>query len=86
MPKYINADKLIKDLRDNAAEHYDPFVNSIINSQPAADVVEVVRCKDCKYSESVPKWNGFEFGCMLHREYTTATDFCSYGERRKSDA
>ena len=41
MNKYINADKLIKDLCDNAVEHFNPIVNSIIITQPFADVVEV---------------------------------------------
>lgn len=45
---------------------------------------EVVRCKDCKYSESVSKWKDFELGCMLRREYTTATDFCSQAERKEA--
>ena len=49
------------------------------------DVVEVVRCKDCKYSVSVPKWYDFELGCSLYREYIKETDFCSKGERKKTD-
>ena len=49
------------------------------------DVVEVVRCKNCKHSESVPEWKDFELGCMLHREYTTATDFCSQAERKETE-
>lgn len=46
--------------------------------EPAADVVEVVRCKDCKYLNA-------EYKCVNWRglyDYTKADDFCSYGERR----
>ena len=43
---------------------------------PTADVVEVVRCKDCRYfdGEGCLKTNG-EFE-------PNPTDYCSYGERR----
>ena len=47
-----------------------------------ADFFELVMCKDCKHSELVPKWKDFELGCMLRREYTMATDFCSQAERK----
>ena len=50
-----------------------------------ADFFELVMCEKCKYSESVPKWKDFEFGCMLHREYRTATDFCSQAERKETE-
>lgn len=60
-----------------------------------ADVVEVVRCKDCKYQrrtwhEDKRFQNGgyFIVGCMrngdpfvMHTVYGHDTDFCSYGER-----
>lgn len=45
-----------------------------------ADVVEVVRCKDCKY------WQheyDVDFVCNYHYGYRTSMDFCSYGERRE---
>ena len=38
----------------------------------ASDVVEVVRCKDCKH------WRG---GDCFRIELTKPSDFCSYGER-----
>jgi hypothetical protein len=47
-------------------------------------VVEVVRCKDCK-------WFGRDLGYGKHdckkyeMPYCLETDFCSYGERRESD-
>ncbi len=83
MSKYINADKLIKDLRDNAAGHFDSVVNSIIITQPSADVVEVVRCKDCKHytTDNGGGCNKENGGLM----FATKTDFCSYGERKEAE-
>jgi hypothetical protein len=45
---------------------------------PAADVVEVVRCKNCKfYHKNIcPHWAYTE---------TKPDDFCSYGERREGE-
>ena len=85
MNKYINADKLIKDLRDNAAEHYNPFVNSIINAQPAADVVEVVRCKDCKYALPEGRENVYICTAKKIPNYCWFDEYCSHGERWESE-
>lgn len=68
---------------------YADFIDDI-NEQPTADVVEVVRCKDCKHYDK-------EYHqCKLHSEepdqYYTGfifcmqeDDFCSYGERKELD-
>ena len=55
----------------------------IINNLPSEDVVEVVRCKDCKNWE-VGEDNGFYCFeiCVLSGLNTTRDDYCSYGERR----
>lgn len=47
----------------------------------AADVVEVVRCKDCQYSCFIRSCSKYECrkGCGALKY---ATDFCSYGERK----
>ncbi len=52
-----------------------PKLLAWLASQPTADVVEVVRCKDCKY------WNN---GDCYRIELTRPTDFCSYGERKNT--
>lgn len=49
---------------------------------PAADVVKVVRCKDCKHSEH---WYGDKRRCFLWHEDgidVFETGYCSYGERK----
>ncbi len=50
---------------------------------PTVDVVEVVRCKDCRYrihDDVTNEWfcNSFNSGFV----YAKPNDFCSYGERR----
>ena len=64
---------------------------------PAADVVEVVRCRECKYwgdeSGKLPRSDGVLFArCKVHNylldgRHTgwcpTENDFCSYGERKE---
>ena len=51
----------------------------IIDSFPAADVVKVVQCKDCKYHEDTHVI-GFEH-CCLYDLTMRYNDFCSYGKR-----
>lgn len=48
-----------------------------IDNAPIADVVPVVRCKDCIHSR--PDEYGLE--CMAHYRPTKEDDFCSYGEK-----
>ena len=70
-------------------------VGQAIKNTPTADVVEVVRCKDCKhfceYSEAhkraVERADGDCFIRMMysldHQFYAVRyNDFCSYGERK----
>ena len=68
----------------------------VIDSIPAADVVEAVRCRDCKYwgdeAGKLQHSDGVLFArCKVHNylidgRHTgwcpTENDFCSYGERK----
>ena len=54
-------------------------VQAIIDKQPAADVVEVVRCKDCKFlmfSDCYGECSKANMGVV------SPDDFCCRGERR----
>lgn len=55
----------------------------IIRACPSSDVVEVVRCKDCKhYCPSA--FGGFTcFGRRIPS--VSEDDYCNYGERREED-
>ena len=50
MSRYIDADALLEDIRKNSESYFaDDFAHEWVDKQPTADVVEVVRCKDCVY-------------------------------------
>lgn len=69
-----------------------------IREMPAADVVPVVRCRDCEHAERYERTDGTEGYYCEHPQNTftygerwdrafkpvkEANDFCSYGERRE---
>ena len=95
MSRYIDADKIKEKLGavrggyscflEEERSRYEVLSSAIklINEQPTADAVEVVRCKDCKYS-SPNKVYGcrFEpFDTSENGERMYSDDFCSKGER-----
>ena len=52
-----------------------------IREMPAADVAEVVRCKDCQYyQDAKTNKKGFLI-CPAFGMEITETDYCSYGVR-----
>lgn len=100
MARYIDVDKLAEtikyyyehtgDQRTNAEHYAYGVVLKEIEKQPTADVVEVVRCKDCKHWNCVSRVTehmGCDIFCGAYeREYPTLPDdFCSYGERRAEE-
>ena len=88
MARYIDADKLkerLKIISVVADDLYEMGINrgldraeTEIDMLPEADVVEVVRCKDCT------EWDSNECECS-HWYGFRENDFCSYGERRTED-
>ena len=66
--------------------HLDSIGEYRLMNVPSADVVEVVRCKDCKYyRHDVDKDGGSWDCCSEHGEFVTPTDYCSYGERKDGE-
>ena len=51
----------------------------VIRRIPAADVVEVVRCKDCKFF----KYGDYCTEGKMEHSQCRENDFCSYGERKE---
>ena len=103
MAEYIEREALLKKMHGS---HTLPFfighmtdedvmfktMVSIVEEQPTADVVPVVRCKDCKYCrkpKGKEKYRYFE-GVLLCESYEMSDDvcavnpddYCSYGERK----
>ena len=62
-----------------------------IYTAPAADVVEVVRCKDCKFFIPDSELDHNEYPNIIEADglcdnslkFTDADDYCSYGERKE---
>ena len=89
MSRYIDADdlKAVVKANDWSNPVVPVVVGHIIDRLHTADVVEVVRCKDCKYYD--------DGECDYHsepkemRQYERWTfdvsenDYCRYGERRE---
>ena len=80
MARYIDADALLDKRWDVPFEtknaHYVQVVDvADIEEAPTADVVEVVRCKDCtewiEHDQECYCWHGFK-----------ENDFCSHGIRK----
>lgn len=57
----------------------------MIEDLPSADVVEVVRCKDCKYLYQEYIGGDLEWMCKSSDGIVlpTPNSYCSYGERRE---
>ena len=91
MAEYIEREALIKSFNCNGGmfTYGDTLLKAIIsriNLAATADVVEVVRCKDCKnYSNfDTKKCKRLEFHfCKKFSNITKEFDFCSYGKRKE---
>lgn len=57
-----------------------------IDNMPAADVEEVVRCKDCIWRGRGECAMFYRCNCGEQHTWETDNDFCSYGERRDENA
>ena len=78
--KYIEVNDLLKHLPD---EPYKGAIRRVLQQAHAADVAEVVRCKDCKYYDSY--YTSCDHERHDHQEFRVVQepdDYCSYAERR----
>ena len=89
MSKYIDAEAFFKVIntlpyKDTSypdASAYNGAISDVadmLTHFPAADVVEVVRCKDCKWFDDI--------GCAIRivddSDRPSENDFCSFAERK----
>lgn len=83
MPRYIDADKL----QEAFKELHGGKRSLLIDTEPTADVVEVVRCKDCKHNFT-KSWNqGKRDNPICHfTDFRRPNEFyCSFGERAEDE-
>lgn len=81
---YIDKDKLKDDINrtlDELADALNVFLDEILNEVELAEDIEavpVVRCGDCKYSET---WYGRKMKCKrISGQLFDQAHFCAYGE------
>lgn len=79
MKEYIEREALKRELapyEENDFSQQMDVILAIVDAQPAADVVEVVRCGECRHAEdSLVLW------CHEHEKAVSRLDFCSHGAR-----
>ena len=97
MAKYINADELFTNLDTieypvaefSIDDYVDGFSDGIstamkeVMAMPSADVMEVVRCLDCKYYKTGKDYEAY-CNHINGLDEAKDNDFCSYGEKRNS--
>lgn len=91
MPEeYISREAMLEHLdrckqSEDATTLTDAVITALqcfVQSQPAADVAEVVRCRACKHIvDATINANGFLI-CDISDMEITPDDFCSYGEAK----
>lgn len=83
MSRYIDAEKF-KHIINNSKMYGTMEWNDVLEmliEVPTADVVAVVRCKDCKFRKIEFGWNGKMYKMCANTDYPTDDDaYCSYGE------
>lgn len=92
--RLIDGHALMESLQKATSNAIKPdFAKGLFEAQrltinaPTIDAVEVVRCKDCKWSDWYKNLNGeHRCYCMEHGSLGhTDDDYCSYGERIGGD-
>lgn len=97
MPEFIEREGLLKRIKASplitnyltmrGSQYLVNGILDLIKKQPATDVSEIIRCKDCK--------NGFRrqkessklnfYWCSKWNNIMRDSDFCSFGERYVDD-
>lgn len=80
MGRLVDADEVYKVLTNyyhHRTEIQHKMLKEAIGKVPTVDVVEVVKCKDCKYWKDDGCKNDNHGYCPINED-----DFCPWGERR----
>ena len=92
MARYIDADKVIEEARLSYCKDCNSYngvrcsacgfddAMTYIEDTPTADVVEVVKCKDCKHSNEDGTICRYSVGRSVEPDH-----FCSYGTPKESE-
>lgn len=87
MSRYIDRDKIqfFVGIDAETGEEIMLATMNQIEELPTADVVEVVRCKDCKFYKDWGDCITCEYWTTYEDVSTEPNAFCSYGERREQN-
>ena len=101
MPRYIEEKELMEWVQNwfEKNRYYHPYSKSndipitelydILEQMHTADVIEVVRCKDCKYAHNISFKNGVKcLSCTYQNAHGMLVEnhgFCYWGERRDDE-
>lgn len=69
---------------ERPCEPPDCEIRHAINAVPAADVVPVVRCKDCEHGQFMPSCSMYLCRCTGGK-LRYADNYCNYGERKEQE-
>jgi hypothetical protein len=88
MSRYIDEDTLVKRLKHSPLflgtnMQFKEGVIDLVKRQPTADVVDVVRCRDCKKAKKT--LSGYYTCPYTLGFYHYSDDYCSYGERSENE-
>ena len=83
MTDYISRDAALTALQDSDLFNTTERQLRAIRELPAADVAEVVRCKDCKNLVNTTINANCFLICDISAMEIAPEDFCSHGERRE---
>ena len=97
--RFIDADELMRELQEEIdfetpmyTEEQNKYFNlglrcaiRDVKAQPTADVVEGVRCKDCKHYINWGDCITCQHWTLFEDVSTDPNAFCSYGERRAEE-
>ena len=81
--EYISREAALTALQDSDLFNTTERQLRAIRELPAADVVEVVRCNDCKNLVNTTINANCFLICDISDMEIALEDFCSYGERRE---
>lgn len=93
MSEYIDRTALKQELapyEENDFSQQMDVILDIVDAQPAGDVVEVVRCRECAHYKICDRWeNGRRMLCEIHHHSYLGHDgdknFCSWGQRKEAE-
>ena len=82
---YINTEDFLELFAVASAGQDEQFINTVkmvLEDTPVADVVDIVRCKDCLYATEQYGHLNCIHGVSYRNSWNKPDDYCSYGVRK----